>query len=46
VDESDGLLLRRTVARLPKRQREAVVLRYLLDLSVEATASRGPRRPC
>jgi RNA polymerase sigma factor (sigma-70 family) len=28
------------LARLPRRQREAVVLRYLLDLSVDAVADR------
>ena len=37
VEESD--LLRRTLAELPERQREAVVLRYFEELSVEETAA-------
>jgi RNA polymerase sigma factor (sigma-70 family) len=32
--------LRRAIAELPARQREAVVLRYLLDLSMEEVAGR------
>lgn len=32
--------LRRALASLPRRQREAVVCRYLLDLSIEEAASR------
>lgn len=32
-------LLRSTLAQLPDRQREAVVLRYFEDLSVEETAA-------
>ena len=32
--------VRRAVAALPRRQRQAVVLRYLLDLSVDDTAVR------
>ncbi|MFP5576908.1 MAG: sigma factor-like helix-turn-helix DNA-binding protein [Acidimicrobiia bacterium] len=31
-------MVRQAVARLPTRQREAVVLRHFLDLSVEAAA--------
>ena len=33
-------IVRRAVRALPRRQREAVVLRFLLDLSVETTAER------
>ncbi len=37
-EDFDGLL--REVASLPRRQREAVALRFLLDLSIEQTATR------
>lgn len=41
-DIADGIVLRRALARLPKRQRAAVVARYELGLSVrEAAASLG-----
>ena len=38
-DPSERLALRAVVAGLPRRQREAVVLRYLVDLSVSETAA-------
>jgi DNA-directed RNA polymerase specialized sigma24 family protein len=34
----DRLVLASQLARLPRRQREAIVLRYLLDLDEEQTA--------
>jgi RNA polymerase sigma factor (sigma-70 family) len=38
ADESDGLGVRLALQRLPFKQREAVVLRYYLQLSVDETA--------
>jgi RNA polymerase sigma factor (sigma-70 family) len=41
VDATDDEIdLRRAVATLPRRQREAVVLRYFVDCSVSETAAR------
>lgn len=39
-DASDEIDLRRAVAALARRQREAIVLRYFLDCSVAETAAR------
>ena len=36
---SDAVDIERAVARLPRRQREVVVLRYLLDLNTAETAT-------
>ena len=38
TDPSERLALRAAVARLPRRQRQAIVLRYLVDLSITDTA--------
>jgi RNA polymerase sigma factor (sigma-70 family) len=38
VSDSTGVL--RAAARLPRRQREALALRFLLDLSIDETADR------
>lgn len=38
--DGGAIEIRRALTGLPARQREAVVLRYLLDLSVEQTAER------
>ena len=37
-DSADAVAVRQAVARLPRRQRSAVVLRYFADLSVAQTA--------
>ena len=39
-DRFDTALVRSKLSRLPARQKEALVLRYLLDLSVDMTAER------
>lgn len=38
-DDTDHIALRKAVARLPRRQKMAVVLRFCLDMSIEETAS-------
>jgi len=38
-DADDVIAVRAALQRLPRRQREAVVLRYYADLSVDATAA-------
>lgn len=38
ASDCDAVVIREEVARLPPRQRQAVVLRYYLDLSVQDTA--------
>ena len=40
VTSDDALVLRRQVADLPRRQREAVVLHYFLDLELNEVAHR------
>ena len=37
-DPDDYLVVREALLRLPRRQRQAIVLRYFADLSIEATA--------
>ena len=37
---ADALVLRDRIARLPRRQKTAVIFRYFLDLSVEETAEQ------
>lgn len=39
-DHGDAALIRSKLSALPARQKEALVLRYLLDLSVDMTATR------
>jgi len=39
-DLADAVTVRRAVAGLPRRQREALIYRYFLDLTVSATAER------
>lgn len=38
-DPTDAIAVRHAVSRLPKRQRQAIMLRFFLDLSVDETAS-------
>lgn len=44
-DGADAVTVRRAVAALPARQREAFVLRYVQDLSVEETGTRMGASP-
>jgi RNA polymerase sigma factor (sigma-70 family) len=39
-DRSDAIAVRRAVLNLPDRQRQAIVLRYFVDLSVRETAAQ------
>lgn len=39
TDPTEAIAVRQAVSRLPKRQRQAITLRFYLDLSVDETAS-------
>lgn len=40
IDTDEALAMRREVARLPRRQREALILHYYLDLELAEVAAR------